>query len=126
MLPQPLPHMLSGGTGCWGMMTKLGPLSSSVTWAELRGVLDKLITHLSCCVSAAGVGGAAMPLCAAMLVDVEEVVVAAVVGALGAVGANDEVFVDVTAVVLLDWSLELILFEPVPIHVFGGCPIVDF
>ena len=51
--------------------------------------------------------------------------VAAGVGALGTVGALGEVLVDVTAVVLLDWSLALVLFELVPIHVFGGHPIVD-
>ena len=64
-----------------------------------------------------------MPLCATVPVDVEVVVVAAVVGTLGTLG---EVFVDVTVVVLLDWSLELVLFELVPVHVFGGYPIIDF
>ena len=50
----------------------------------------------------------------------------AVVGALGAIGAIGEVFVVVTAVVLLDWSLEMVLVELVLIHVFGGHPAIDF
>ena len=67
--------------------------------------------------------GLVLLLSATMPVDVEEIVVAAVVGAVGALG---EVFVAVAPVVLLDWSLQLVLFELVPIHVFGGYPTVDF
>ena len=59
-----------------------------------------------------------MLLFATMLDDVADVLVAKVVGALGAVGTLGEVFVAV--VVLLDMSLELVLSKLilVPIHVF--------
>ena len=79
-----------------------------------------MITYLSCCGSATGVSGAAM------LVDVEEVMAAAVVDALDAVVAIGEVFVGVTAVVLLDWLLELVLVEHVVLHVFRGHPTIVF
>ena len=53
-----------------------------------------------------------------MLVYVAEIVVAAVLGALDAVGALSEVFEVVTAVVLLNWSIELVFVELV--LVLGG------
>ena len=91
--------------GCLEIMAKLGPLVRRETWAELRGLLDRLITHLSCLDHVAGVGGATMLLHATMLVDVEEVVVAEVVGT---VGALSNVFEVVTAAEVLVWSLELV------------------
>ena len=71
-------------------------------------MLDRLIAHLSCLDGAAGIGSAAMQLSVAMLVDVEEVVVAVVVGALGAADTIGDVCAVVTTAVLLVWSLELV------------------
>ena len=77
------------------MMAKLGPLESNEICAELRGVLDRLMTPLLWLVGATVVGGAAI------LVAMEEVVPTGVVSALGAVS------VVVTGTVVWVWSLEL-------------------
>ena len=74
--------------GYLGVMAKLGPLARRDVCAELRGVLERLITHLCLLVEVA-----------AMLVDAVDIVDAVeVVGAMGAVTA---VHVVGTVVVLL-------------------------
>ena len=79
--------------GCLGVMAKLGPLESSEVCAELRGVLERLMTHLSWLVGATVVGGAAI------LVAVEEVATAVVV--VGVVGAMGVVTVVVAGTVVV-------------------------
>ena len=80
------------------MMAKLGPLARSEFCAELRGVVERLNTHLCWLVC-----GATMVDAAAMLVAAKDAVDAAeVVGIEGALGAV-VVVVTGTVVVLLVW-----------------------
>ena len=94
-------------------MAKLGPLESNEVCAELRGLLERLMTLLSWLAGATLVGGVAI------LVAVEEVVTTALdVGVVGVLGAE-------TAVVAGDvgktvWLLEQTFAAFTVLTVVGG------